>query len=257
MIILLGRSKANIQPTIEAVDKISPSTTTKFLELHLDSFESVRRAAKQILEDDTIPQVDVLINNAGIMACPWALSKDGIETQFATNHVGHFLLTNLVMPKLRAASPPARVVNVSSWGNVLSDVLEDPNFGGDVNKYRPLVAYGLSKCANVLFAVALNSRLKDMRIKAFAADPGSEYQPTAPPWKSDSQGAGVPTNLRRYITPDMMADGELTTDVALTVLTELAVDFIAAKTTMPPRKTLQQGCATIVLAAVDPDLSGT
>jgi NAD(P)-dependent dehydrogenase (short-subunit alcohol dehydrogenase family) len=104
-----------------------------------------------------------------------ALSKDVIESQFTTNHVGYFLLTNLLMPNLRAANRSARVVNVSSWGNVLSDVLKISNFGGNGSKYHDSIVYGQSKRANVLFAAALYSRLKGLGIKSFAADPGSKF----------------------------------------------------------------------------------
>jgi NAD(P)-dependent dehydrogenase (short-subunit alcohol dehydrogenase family) len=174
MFVLLGRDISKIQPVIDEVHKISPVTVTKFLEVHLDSLASVRKVAQQILEDRDIQAIDVLINNAGIMACPYAKTEDNIERQFATNHVGHFMLTNLIMPKLLKTSPNARVVNVSSYGNVLSDVLEDPNFGVDGKDYNPFISYGQSKAANVLFAVGLNERFGGKGLKAFAMDPGSK-----------------------------------------------------------------------------------
>ncbi|KAJ9607744.1 hypothetical protein H2200_007822 [Cladophialophora chaetospira] len=223
MVILLGRDISKIQPVIDEVGKISPLTTTKFFQVHLDSLASVREAAKQILDDRDIPPIDFLINNAGIMACPYEKTKDDIERQFATNHIGHFLLTNLIMPKLLVASPNARVVNVSSYGNVLSNVLDDPNFNGDGKDYSPFISYGQSKTANVLFSVGLNERLGSKGLKAFALCPGS-----------------VPSNLRRFVTPEIMKEG---------------VAFISGKTTMPPRKTIQQGCSTTVRAAIDPSLS--
>jgi len=172
MLILLGRDVQKIQPVTDAVGKIDSSIVTKVIEVHLDSNYSVRKAAQQVMEDDSIPKVDVLINNGGIMACPYSTTEDGIERQFATNHIGHFLLTNLLMPKLLAASPSSRVVNVSSYGNVLSNVREDPGFH-DGKDYNPFLSYGQSKTANVLMAVGLNNRLKGRRLKAFALDLGS------------------------------------------------------------------------------------
>jgi NAD(P)-dependent dehydrogenase (short-subunit alcohol dehydrogenase family) len=173
MLILLGRDLSKIQPVIDEVAKVSPTTVAKFVEVRLDSLASVRKAAQQILDDAEIPSIDVLLNNAGIMACPYATTEDAIERQFATNHVGHFLLTNLIMPKVLAATPVGRIVNVSSYGNVLSDILEDPNFG-DGKDYNPFVSYGQSKAANILFAVEINKRLGAKGVKAFALCPGSE-----------------------------------------------------------------------------------
>jgi NAD(P)-dependent dehydrogenase (short-subunit alcohol dehydrogenase family) len=86
----------------------------QFLQVDLSSQASVRKAAAEIKDNDLVPAIDILINNAAIMACPYAKSEDGIESQFATNHIGHFLLTNLLMEKILAAGPGARVVNVSS-----------------------------------------------------------------------------------------------------------------------------------------------
>lgn len=208
-LIFLGRDISKIQPVIDEVHKINTVTATKFFEVHLDSLASVRKVAKQIVDDQEIPHIDVLINNAGIMACPYAKTEDGIERQFATNHVGHFLLTNLIMPKLLAAKPNPRVVNVSSYGNVLSDVLEDPNFNGDGKDYSPFVAYGQSKTANVLFAVGLNERLKKKGLKAFALDPGSAYNRVQHSMINVLTKSGVPSNLRRFMTPETMKEGKM------------------------------------------------
>ena len=102
MLILLGRDIARVQPVINEIAKIDSSIVTKY-EVHLDSNASVRKAAQQIIDDDNLLKIDVLINNGGIMACPYSKTEDGIERQFATNHIGHLLLTNLLMPKLLAS----------------------------------------------------------------------------------------------------------------------------------------------------------
>jgi NAD(P)-dependent dehydrogenase (short-subunit alcohol dehydrogenase family) len=170
-LLLLGRDAKKIQPVIDEIKKIDGGITSTFVEVHLDSLASVRKAAQQILDDTSILKIDIIINNAGVMATPYSKSEDGIETQFAINHVSHFLLTNLLMPKLLAAQSP-RVVNVSSFGNVLADIREDLGFSGG-KAYNPFVAYGQSKTANVLFAVGLNERLEIKGLKAFAVDPGS------------------------------------------------------------------------------------
>lgn len=111
----------------------------------------------------------ILINNAGIMAGPLQRDARGYESQFATNHLGHFQLTLGLLPALRAAHG-ARIVNVTSGGHRLSDIRwDDPHFTDD---YDPLRAYGQSKTANVLFAVELERRWAQYGIHAFAAHPG-------------------------------------------------------------------------------------
>ena len=113
--------------------------------------------------------IDVLINNAGVMACPELRTADGFEMQFGTNHLGHFLFTNLLLPSVLDGESP-RIVNLSSALHALSDVdLDDPNF--ERTEYDPWVAYGRSKTANVLFTQELAHRL-DGRALVFAVHPG-------------------------------------------------------------------------------------
>ncbi|EXJ86032.1 hypothetical protein A1O1_06401 [Capronia coronata CBS 617.96] len=225
MFVLLGRDLDKIQPVIDKIHELDSSIETKFVEIHLDSLKSVRKAAQHILEDETIPAIDILINNAGIMACPYSKTEDGIERQFATNHIGHFLLTNLLVPKLVTTdkSASARVVNISSYGNVLSDVFDDPTFN-DGKEYNPFLAYGQSKTANILMAVGLNDRLGKKGLTAFAVDPGS-----------------VPTNLHRFLTPEILKE-------SMAVASQTGI-------MMPQTKTPEQGCSTSIRAAIDPTLS--
>ncbi len=114
--------------------------------------------------------VDVLINNAGVMACPFGRTVDGFETQFGTNHLGHFLLTALLAPALLEGAAP-RVVTLSSAGHSRSDVdLEDPNF--ETTEYAPWVAYGRAKTANALFARELARRAGPRGLLSFSVHPG-------------------------------------------------------------------------------------
>jgi NAD(P)-dependent dehydrogenase (short-subunit alcohol dehydrogenase family) len=111
-------------PVIQQIGIISPSTKALFVEVDLSSQTSVRKAAEEI--NIKIDHLDVLINNAGIMACPYATTEDGSERQFGTNHIGHFLLTNLLMGKLRRGS---RIVTISSWAHNMCEVrFDDINF---------------------------------------------------------------------------------------------------------------------------------
>jgi NAD(P)-dependent dehydrogenase (short-subunit alcohol dehydrogenase family) len=169
----------------------------------------------------------LLINSAGIMASPLVRDARGYESQFATNHLGHFQLTARLWPVLLKAGG-ARIVNVSSWGHRYSPVIfEDPNF--EHRAYEPWSAYGQSKTANILHAVALDARGKDKGIRAFAVHPGTI----------------VSTDLSRYLTVEQLqkagaldADGNPVLDPSKQM------------------KTIAQGAATSVWCATSPMLAG-
>jgi NAD(P)-dependent dehydrogenase (short-subunit alcohol dehydrogenase family) len=147
------------------------------VQLDLASLESVRRCADGLLAAGK--PFDVIIANAGVMACPKGKTVDGFETQFGTNHLGHFVLVNRIASLLKAGS---RLVNLSSAGHRYADVnLEDPNF--DHTPYEEFIAYGRSKTANVLFAAEFDRRHKASGIRATAVHPG-----------------GIQTELGRYMT---------------------------------------------------------
>ena len=128
LLILAARNPSKAEQTARDIEAASPGVKTKIVELHNDSLASARAAATTVLSWADVPSIDVLVNNAGIMASDYKLSSDKIESQFATNHLGHFLFTNLIMEKLLAAESP-RVVNVSSDGHRLSHIRwDDYNF---------------------------------------------------------------------------------------------------------------------------------
>jgi NAD(P)-dependent dehydrogenase (short-subunit alcohol dehydrogenase family) len=148
----------------------------------LSDLASIRRFADTFLADHDA--VDVLINNAGIMACPLARTADGFEMQFGTNHLGHFLLTALLYPALRNGDAP-RVVTLSSAGHSRSDVdLDDPNF--ESTEYQPWIAYGRAKTANALFAREL-ARRAGPGLLSFSVHPG-----------------GIITDLGRHLTDELI-----------------------------------------------------
>lgn len=124
LLILAGRSPTKVQQTADALAKAHPDVKTRTLRLDLASLAAVREAAAEVNSWDDIPYIDVLVNNAAIMAVDHAVSPDGFESQFATNHLGHFLFTNLIMGKILAAGKP-RVVVVSSDGHRTSPVRFD------------------------------------------------------------------------------------------------------------------------------------
>lgn len=128
LLILAGRDALKLQATADEITEKYPRQNYKLLRLDLSSLAAVRVAAQEVLTWSDVPTVDVLVNNAGIMAVPFSLSVDGYESQFASNHLGHFLFTNLIMPKI-LASPTPRVVTVSSGGHRYGAVrFSDLNF---------------------------------------------------------------------------------------------------------------------------------
>src|SRR5205823_9260402 len=121
--------------------------SVELVELDLASLKSARKAADDLLKRGQ--RFDVIIANAGVMACPQGKTQDGFETQFGTNHLGHFVFVNRLVPLLNAGG---RIVSLSSAGHRNCDVnLEDPNF--EHTEYTPFNAYGRSKTANILYAV--------------------------------------------------------------------------------------------------------
>jgi len=151
------------------------------VEVDLASLSSVRKAADDLLA--RAKPFDVIIANAGVMACPQGKTQDGFETQFGTNHLGHFVFINRLVPLL---NPCARIVTLSSAGHQISDVdLEDPNF--ERTPYQAFTAYGRSKTANILYAVALDGRLKGRGVRATSIHPG-----------------GIQTELGRHLTPELI-----------------------------------------------------
>jgi NAD(P)-dependent dehydrogenase (short-subunit alcohol dehydrogenase family) len=139
-------------------------------EVDLGSLESVRKAGAQLAA--RYPNIDLLINNAGVMMPPYGLTKDGYELQFGTNHLGHFALTGLLIPQL-LGTPDSRVVTVSSNAHRAGRInFEDLN---SARRYRRMTAYGQSKLANLMFTYELQRRLSAAGAEtiAVAAHPGT------------------------------------------------------------------------------------
>jgi NAD(P)-dependent dehydrogenase (short-subunit alcohol dehydrogenase family) len=196
---------------IEAMDLLDPASIDAFAEKFL--------AAGRPLH--------ILVNSAGIMACPLKRDARGYETQFATNHLGHFQLVTRLWPALRQANG-ARVVSVSSWGHRYSPVVfEDPNF--ERRDYDRFSAYGQSKTANILFALALDERGKAEGVRAFSLHPGSI----------------VGTDLKRYLSAEELQKAG--------VIDENGKSIIDPAKNL---KTIEQGAATSVWCATSPQLDG-
>jgi NAD(P)-dependent dehydrogenase (short-subunit alcohol dehydrogenase family) len=188
-------------------------------ELDLSDLESVGEFANRFVE--TGRSIDILIDNAAVMASPETRVGDGWESQFATNHLGHYMLANLLWPAL-VADGGARVITLSSTGHKLSDIRwDDPQFASGYDKWK---AYGQAKTADSLFAVQLDALGEPFGVRAFAVHPG-----------------GIMTELQRHLPrEEMIAAGWMDDDG------NVSDRF----------KSPAQGAATSVWAATSPQLNG-
>jgi len=154
--------------TTPEVSKAAAESRSSFevIELDLSSLKSVRAAADKLVSDGRL--FDIVIANAGVMATPFGKTEDGFETQFGTNHLGHFVFVNRIVKLIKNGG---RLVNLASSGHRFSDVnLDDPSF--ETTPYEPFAAYGRSKTANILFAVEFDRRHRDRGVRATAVHPG-------------------------------------------------------------------------------------
>jgi NAD(P)-dependent dehydrogenase (short-subunit alcohol dehydrogenase family) len=221
-VVMAARDVAKLEQQAAAIRAKHPNAQLDVMELHLDRPASVRAFAKAFLAQH--PRLNLLIGNAGVMACPLLRTAEGWEMQFATNHLGHFLLASSLLPALTAGAP-SRVISVSSAGHQFSPVVfEDIQFAK--RAYDKWAAYGQAKTANILFAVEFDRRFAARGVRAFSNHPG-----------------GIMTELGRHLTPE---------DIA----------FIQSRATQRASsggmqwKTLEQGAATQVWAATAPELEG-
>jgi NAD(P)-dependent dehydrogenase (short-subunit alcohol dehydrogenase family) len=255
LLIFTGRTRDRVEAAIAEIQHSYLGVQCRFLLMDLASQTSVHKAAAEVLAYDDVDGIDLLINNAGVMDIQErTLSPDGIEMQFATNHIGHFLFTNLIMPKLisaaartstEATSINVRVLNVSSVAHVFGPVrFSDYNFskpleaipkdewpsldslraiGGIPNEsspYIPFAAYGQSKTANILFSLSLTAKLASKHnITSFSLHPGS-----------------IPTELQRNSDQVKLAEARRHHGTT-------------------KRKDLEQGSSTTLVASLDPGLA--
>jgi NAD(P)-dependent dehydrogenase (short-subunit alcohol dehydrogenase family) len=189
----------------------------ELVKLDLADLKSVRACAGALLDAGKV--LDVVIANAGVMATPFGHTADGFETQFGTNHLGHFVFVNRIAPLIRTGG---RLINLSSSGHRFSNVdLDDPNFGR--TPYEPFIAYGRSKTANILFAVAFDRRHRERGVRAAAVHPG-----------------GIHTELARHLEPGRLQS----------MVEEMTAQLAAEGQGPLQFKTIPQGAATSVWAGI-------
>lgn len=228
-IIVAGRSQQRMQEALLETRKENPSSDIRLVTLDLDSVESIRAAAAEVLNFN-LP-IHVLVNNAApAMYETLTKTKDGFEGQFGANYLGHWLLTSLLFPAIKAAATsgtPARVINISSVvvNSVPGFRWEDPNYELKPEEYGKYLAYGNSKIAQVLFAKELSKRYAKDGVIAFSLHPGAVWDTT--------MGAAVPK-------ADLIAMGLMNEDGTP------AKEGIA--------KTIAEGTATQIVASFDPSL---
>src|SRR5277367_4238250 len=210
-------TKAEAAATQVRRDAAAHGGSFDLVTLDLASLNSVRACATELIAKGE--PFDLVIANAGVMATPFGKTLDGFETQFGTNHLGHFVLVNRIAPLIRAGG---RLINLSSAGHRISNVdLQDPNF--ERAPYDPMVAYGRSKTANILFAVAFDQRHRKRGVRAAAVHPGV-----------------IQTELGRYMDPSLLQN-----------LIQQIGQQLAAEGKGPFQwKTIPQGAATSVWAGV-------
>jgi NAD(P)-dependent dehydrogenase (short-subunit alcohol dehydrogenase family) len=219
-VVIAARDTAKANDVAQALREDTGSPSVEARDLDLASLGSVRAFVEGYLAERR--PLHILINNAGIMAPPLSYTVDGFESQFGTNHIGHFALTDGLLPALKAAGR-ARVVSLSSIGHRRSRVhFDDINFRE--RAYDPFLGYGQSKTANALFAVGLTRHHADAGITCNAVMPG-----------------GILTGLQKHMSRDEQ--------VALGWFDE-------AGTPNPRFKSAAQGAATSIWAAVAEDLEG-
>ncbi|MGF1425714.1 SDR family NAD(P)-dependent oxidoreductase [Kitasatospora sp. LaBMicrA B282] len=220
-VVVAGRNRANGEAAVARIRRATGSDRVGFELLDLGSLASVAEFTERYLAVGG--PLDLLVNNAGVMAAPFSQTADGFELHFGTNHLGHFALTLGLLPALRAAAAP-RVVVLSSRAHSLSDVhLDDLHY--QRRRYAPWEAYGQSKTANVLFAVGFSRRFGPEGIQANAVMPGVFLSPL---WRHTGQWSE--SSERRQERGDRRSPSGW--------------------------KTIEQGAATSVWACVAPELAG-
>lgn len=218
-VLMVARDEEKLKAVAGDLQRQQPEAELLTQRMDLADLESVRNAATEILLYHS--EIQLLINNAGVMACPLQRTAQGFEMQFGTNHLGHFLFTGLLSDALLDGAP-GRVVNLSSAGHKFGAFnFEDPSYNH--RAYDKWQAYGESKTANILFSVEMDQRTRERGVRAFAVHPGA-----------------IMTNLGRH-----MEEADL---VALNERNPSSEKMVF--------KSVEQGAATTIWAATSPHLAG-
>ncbi|PWA00948.1 hypothetical protein BB558_002972 [Smittium angustum] len=169
-VVMACRNETLAKEAMENLEKETGLKNCEFIPLDLSSISSCKKFATEFKKKHN--KLHLLINNAGIMACPYMTTKDGIEMQFGTNHVGHFVITTELLDTIKA-SAPARIINLSSMAHVSGDFDKEKIL--DESKYQKVGNYGISKLANIMFTNSLAKKLEGTGVTANSVHPGTVY----------------------------------------------------------------------------------
>lgn len=228
-VLIAARNIEKAEQVKASVVSATGNQNIHLLTLELGSLRRINDTAQDFHK--RFDSLDLLVNNAGIMACPFGKTEDGFELQFGSNHIGHFYLTSLLMPALLKTAQP-RVVSLTSMAHRMSPVVfDDINY--ESRAYEKWAAYGQSKTANALFAVGLSSRFSDNGLEAFSVHPGVIATPL---------GRHLERGEIERITKENQKSSESTNQ--------------EADQDQGGIKSVEQGAATSCFAATAPELTG-
>ncbi|KAG2183127.1 hypothetical protein INT43_006122 [Umbelopsis isabellina] len=245
-VILATRNQKSAQAAMDRIKSKHPKANLQWLYLDLSDLDTVKTFVADFRK--TGLPLNGLICNAGIMASPYSKTKQGFESQFGTNHMGHFLLIKLLLDDLIKSGPGSRVVVVSSAGHRFSGIKFDDLDFSDGKVYEPFEAYGQSKTANILCAKAFNEKYSDKGVEFFSLHPGLIRTNLDNSMSPDARN----TSIARIASGPVQASFYKAAIAVESFLKPVFGNFIAPKF----MKTVGQGAATQVWAATSPDLNG-
>ncbi|GIJ85018.1 hypothetical protein Asppvi_003873 [Aspergillus pseudoviridinutans] len=229
LLILVARAESKVTPIVEKIRARHPNVATRFLQMDLGDLASIRAAVDSLSD---LPKIDHFISVAGVMVPPYGTTKDGFETQFGVNYLANFLLVKLLLPKIQAAGPSSSIIIVASSAVRSGQVNFDDVGYKKGETYDPLVAYGQSNAARVMFAKALAEKLEGQKIRVYSIDPGA-----------------VQSGLQRHFTP------ELTDTVTSLANAGQMRDLDGKPYSLPPWTTRSEGAATMITGMIDPSIT--
>ncbi|CAG8088290.1 unnamed protein product [Penicillium olsonii] len=230
LLILTARAESKVVRIQEKIKSKKPNVKTRFLHMDLSDLSAVREAVKEI---NDVPHIDHLVCVAGVMFPPHGKTKDGFESQLGVNYLANFVLVKLLLPKVRVAGPSSSIVIMASSMARQGKMHFDDVCFSDGKTYDPMVAYGQSNAARVMFVKRLGEKLCDEQIRVFSVDPGA-----------------VQSGLQRHCPPGFLDQ------VAEWKKAGPMVDLDGNTFDIPPWTGTSEGAATVITAMIDPTITG-
>ncbi|CAG8014267.1 unnamed protein product [Penicillium salamii] len=229
LLILTARAESKVVGIEERIHLAKPNVKTRFLRMDLSDLSAVRGAVEELTD---VAHIDHLVCVAGVMFPPYSKTKDGFESQLGVNYLANFVLVKLLLPKVRAAGPSSSIVIMASsmarQGKVHFDDVQFSN--GET--YDPMVAYGQSNAARVMFVKRLGEKLKNEKLRVFSVDPGA-----------------VQSGLQRHCPPGFLDQ------VAEWKKAGPMVDLDGNTFDIPPWTGTSEGASTVITAMIDPTIT--